>query len=47
VAALAVLAGGILASPYLLARTLRRHLAERHQSTQRSVPIATAIAEPS
>jgi positive regulator of sigma E activity len=45
VAALAALAGTILASPYLLARTLRRHLAERHQSTQRSVPIATAIAQ--
>jgi hypothetical protein len=47
VAALVVLAGAILASPYLLARTLHRRLAERHESTQRSVPIATAIAEPS
>jgi hypothetical protein len=46
-AALAALAGAILATPYLLVRTLRRHLAEQHQSTQASVPIATAIAEPS
>jgi hypothetical protein len=30
--------------PYLLVRTLRRRLAERHQSTQGSVPMATAIA---
>jgi hypothetical protein len=44
VAALVALAGAILASPYLLARTLRRRLAERHQSTQGSVPMATAIA---
>jgi hypothetical protein len=47
VAALVVLAGALLASPYLLARTLRRRLAEGHQSTQDSVPIATAVAEPS
>ena len=47
VAALVALAGAILATPYLLARTLRRRLAERHQSTQRSIPIATAVAEPS
>jgi Mn2+/Fe2+ NRAMP family transporter len=46
VAALAVLAGAILTTPYLVARTFRRRLVERHQSTQRSVPIATAIAEP-
>ena len=46
-AALVALAGAILASPYLLARTLRRHLAARHQSTQASARIATAIAEPS
>jgi hypothetical protein len=44
VAALAALAGAILATPYLLVRTLRRHLAERHQSTEGSVPMATAIA---
>ena len=47
VAALAALAGTILATPYLLVRTLRRRLAERHQSALRSGPIATAIAEPS
>jgi len=46
VAALVALAGAILASPYLLARTVRRHLAERHQSTHGSVQIATAVAEP-
>jgi hypothetical protein len=44
-AALVALAGAILATPYLLARTLRRRLAERHQATQGSVPIATAIAQ--
>jgi hypothetical protein len=43
VAAVVALAGAILATPYLLVRTVRRHLAERHQSTKRSVPIATAI----
>ena len=35
VAALVALAGAILASPYLLVRTLRRRLAERHHSTDR------------
>ena len=45
VAALVALAGAILASPFLLARTLRRRVAERHQSTQGSVPIVTAIAQ--
>ena len=40
VAALVALAGAILASPYLLARTLRRRLAERHQPTGASVPLA-------
>jgi hypothetical protein len=45
IAALVALAAAILATPYLLARTVRRRLAERHQSTQRSVPIATAIAQ--
>jgi positive regulator of sigma E activity len=47
VAALVALAGAILATPYLLVRTLRRRLAERHQSTEGPVRIATAIAEPS
>ena len=45
VAALAALAGAIVATPFLLARTLHRRLAERHQSTQGSVPIVTAIAQ--
>ena len=45
VAVLVALAGAILASPYLLARTVRRRAAERHQSTQISAPIATAIAQ--
>jgi hypothetical protein len=44
VAALVALAGAILATPYLLVRTLRRRLAEGHQSTEGSVPMATAIA---
>ena len=42
IAALVALAGAILASPYLLVRTLRRRLAERHQSTA-AVPIASVI----
>jgi uncharacterized membrane protein YjgN (DUF898 family) len=44
VAALVALAGAVLAMPYLLVRSLRRRLAERHQSTEGSVPMATAIA---
>ena len=44
VAALAALAGAILSTPYLLARTVRRHLAERRQSTQASARIAAAVA---
>jgi positive regulator of sigma E activity len=44
VAALVALAGAILATPYLIASTLRRRLAERHGSTEGSVPIATTIA---
>jgi hypothetical protein len=43
-AALVALAGAVLASPYLLARSLRRRLAERHQSTEGPGPIAAAIA---
>jgi Flp pilus assembly protein TadB len=45
VAAVVALAGAILAAPYLLVRTVRRRLAERHQSTEGSGPIATAIAQ--
>ena len=44
VAALVALAGAILATPYLLVRTVRRRLAERHQSAEGSLQIATAIA---
>jgi positive regulator of sigma E activity len=44
VAALVAVAGAVLATPYLLVRSLRRHLAERHQSTEVSVPVAPAIA---
>jgi hypothetical protein len=43
VAAVVALIGAILASPYLLVRTVRRHLAERQHSTKPSVPIAAAI----
>ena len=45
VAALVALAGAVLATPYLLVRALRRRLAERHQSTEGSAPIAAAIAQ--
>jgi membrane protein implicated in regulation of membrane protease activity len=44
VAALVALAGAVLAMPYLLVRRLRRRVAERQQSTEGSVPMATAIA---
>lgn len=44
VAALVALAGAILAAPYLLVRSLRRRLAERQQSTEGSLPLATAVA---
>ena len=45
VAALVALAGAILATPYLVVRSLRRRLAERHQSIGGPLPIATAIAQ--
>jgi hypothetical protein len=45
VAALVALAGAILATPYLLARSVRRHLAERHQSKEGSGPAGAAITE--
>ena len=44
VAALVALAGAIVAAPYLIGRSLRRRLAERHRSTEGSAPIATTIA---
>jgi hypothetical protein len=43
VAAVVALAGAILATPYLLVRTVRRGLAKRHQSTKAPRPIATTI----
>jgi hypothetical protein len=46
-AALLALAGAIVASPYLLARSLRRRLAARHASRQGSVQAVTAVAHPS
>jgi hypothetical protein len=36
VAALVALAGAVLATPYLLVRTIRRRLEERHQATEGS-----------
>jgi membrane associated rhomboid family serine protease len=47
VAALLALAGAVVATPYLVVRTVRRRLAERHEATPGPVPIATALAEPS
>jgi hypothetical protein len=44
VAAIVALAGVVLATPYLLVRTIHRRLAEQHQSAEGSAPIATAIA---
>ena len=44
VAALAALAAAIVATPYLLVRSLRRRPAERHRSREGSGTIATAIA---
>ena len=46
VAALVALAGAVLAMPYLLVRSVRRRLAERHQQAEGAVPIAAAIAHP-
>jgi hypothetical protein len=41
VAAIA-LAGAVMATPYLIVRTVRRHLAERHQPADAPVSIGTA-----
>jgi Flp pilus assembly protein TadB len=41
-AGLVALAGAIVAAPYLLVRTLRRRLAERHQTAEDPGPMATA-----
>jgi hypothetical protein len=51
-AALVALAGAILATPYLVVRTVRRRIAERHGSTVARAATAanryglTALAEP-
>jgi len=45
-AALVALAGAVLATPYLLVRSLRRRLAERRRSTEGSVPIAASLHGP-
>jgi hypothetical protein len=44
-AALVALAGAVLASPFLLVRSLRRRLAERRLSTEGSGPVARVIAQ--
>jgi hypothetical protein len=45
-AALVALAGAIIATPYLLFRSLRRHLAERRPSTGGSAPIVALRPSP-
>ena len=42
-AAVLALAGAILASPFLIVRTVRRRLAERHQPAKATVSMATPI----
>jgi positive regulator of sigma E activity len=44
VAALIALAAAIIASPYLLVRTVRRRLAERHVPQPRPLPAAKPVA---
>jgi hypothetical protein len=44
VAAVVALVGAVLASPYLLVRTLRRRLAESRHSTESSRSLARVIA---
>lgn len=43
VAALVALAGAMLAMPYLLVRTLRRRLAERHIRQPQPLPAAKSV----
>jgi hypothetical protein len=43
IAALVALVGAALAAPYLLVRSLGRRVAERHQSTGVSLPIAGVL----
>jgi hypothetical protein len=44
-AALVALAGAVLATPYLLVRSLRRRHAEPRRSTKASGPVASVIAQ--
>jgi hypothetical protein len=44
-AALVALAGAVLATPYLLARSIRQRLAERPRSTESSGAVARVIAQ--
>ena len=44
-AALVALAGAVVATPYLLVRSLRRRLAERRRSTEGSGPVPRVIAQ--
>jgi positive regulator of sigma E activity len=44
VAALVALAGAIIASPYLVVRTVRRRLAERHAGQPQPLPAAKPVA---
>jgi uncharacterized SAM-binding protein YcdF (DUF218 family) len=44
--AVVALAGLVIASPYLLVRSLQRQLAARHRSTVRTVPTAGAVPRP-
>jgi Flp pilus assembly protein TadB len=46
VAAVVALAGAVLATPYLVVRSLRRRLEERNQQVEGSTPIASSIAHP-
>ena len=45
VVALVAFAGAVVAAPFLVARTVRRRLEERHQAAA-ALPIAAALAEP-
>jgi hypothetical protein len=44
VAALAALAVAVIATPYMLVRMLRRHLAAGQEPTEASLPVAPAVA---
>jgi positive regulator of sigma E activity len=46
VAAVLALAGAVLASPYLLVRSVRRRLAERHHATDGSASMAAPVGHP-